>query len=48
MRFIPIGAGYSVSVAENTKQGIWKVQVRVEFDRLQRGLQNGLKSRSHL
>lgn len=35
-----IAAGYSVSVAENTKQRIWKPRVRVEFERLQRGPQN--------
>jgi hypothetical protein len=29
-----IAAGYSVSVAENTKQRIWKPRVRAEFDRL--------------
>src|SRR6516225_3820050 len=29
-----IAAGYSVSVAENTKQRIWKPQVRAEFERL--------------
>ena len=28
-------AGYSLSVAENTKQRIWKPQVRVELERLQ-------------
>jgi phage terminase small subunit len=27
-------AGYSVSVAENTKQRIWKPRVRAEFERL--------------
>src|SRR5713226_4322328 len=36
-----IAAGYSVSVAENTKQRIWKPRVRAEFERLQSGLQNG-------
>ena len=36
-----IAAGYSVSVAENTKQRIWKSRVRAEFERLQRGLRNG-------
>ncbi len=36
-----IAAGYSVSVAENTKQRIWKPRVRAEFGRLQCGLQNG-------
>ena len=29
-----IAAGYSVSVAENTKQRIWKLRVRAEFERL--------------
>jgi len=29
-----LAAGYSVSVAENTKQRIWKPQVRAEFRRL--------------
>jgi hypothetical protein len=32
-----LAAGYSVSVAENTKQRIWKPRVRAEFERLQRG-----------
>jgi hypothetical protein len=36
-----IAAGYSVSVAENTKQRIWKPRVRAEFERLRHGLQNG-------
>jgi hypothetical protein len=36
-----IAAGYSVSVAENTKQRIWKSRVRAEFDRLQHDLRNG-------
>ena len=36
-----IAAGYSVSVAENTKQRVWKPRVREQFERLQRGLQNG-------
>jgi hypothetical protein len=36
-----IAAGYSVSVAENTKQRIWKPRVRAAFARLQHGLQNG-------
>ena len=35
-----IAAGYSVSVAENTKQRIWKPQVRAEFERLQCRPQN--------
>ena len=29
-----LAAGYSVSVAENTKQRIWKARVRCEFERL--------------
>jgi hypothetical protein len=33
-----IAAGYSVSVAENTKQRIWKPRVRREFERLRRDL----------
>jgi hypothetical protein len=33
-----IAAGYSVSVAENTKQRIWKPRVRSEFERLRRDL----------
>ena len=33
-------AGYSPSVAENTKQRIWKPRVRAEFERLQHGLQS--------
>jgi hypothetical protein len=36
-----LAAGYSLSVAENTKQRIWKPRVREEFERLQLGLQNG-------
>jgi phage terminase small subunit len=36
-----LAAGYSVSVAENTKQRIWKLRVRGEFERLQLALQNG-------
>ena len=31
-----IAAGYSLSVAENTKQRIWKSRVRAEFERLLR------------
>lgn len=33
-------AGYSLSVAENTKQRIWKPVVRSEFERLQLHLVN--------
>ena len=49
-----IAAGHSVSVAENTKQRIWKPQVRAEFERLlhmrvsvvtQDGAQNQIKSK---
>jgi len=29
-----IAAGYSLSVAENTKQRIWKPLVRTEYERL--------------
>jgi hypothetical protein len=36
-----IAAGYSPSVAENTKQRIWKPRVRAQFERLRRALQNG-------
>ena len=36
-----IAGGYSVSVAENTKQRIWKPRVRAEFKRLQLDLQDG-------
>ena len=31
-----IAAGYSMSVAENTKQRIWKPQVRAEYERILR------------
>jgi len=31
-----LAAGYSASVAENTKQRIWKPHVRAEWERLQR------------
>lgn len=31
-----LAAGYSVSVAENTKQRIWKKAVCLEWDRLRR------------
>jgi hypothetical protein len=33
-----IAAGYSASVAENTKQRIWKPRVRAEFERLQQSI----------
>lgn len=36
-----IAAGYSVSVAENTKQRIWKPRVRAAFERLQYGPEKG-------
>jgi phage terminase small subunit len=32
----PLAAGYSLSVAENTKLRIWKPQVRGEFERMLR------------
>jgi hypothetical protein len=35
-----IAAGYSLSVAENTKQRIWKPRVCAEFARFQHHLQN--------
>ena len=35
-----IAAGYSVSVAENTKQRVWKPRVRAEFERLRHGPQD--------
>jgi len=31
-----IAAGYSVSVAENTKQRVWKPDVRAEYQRIMR------------
>jgi phage terminase small subunit len=31
-----IAAGYSVSVAENTKQKVWKTRVRAEYERIMR------------
>ena len=33
-----LAAGYSLSVAENTKQRIWKPQVRTEYERVRRTL----------
>ena len=33
-----LAAGYSVSVAENTKQRIWKPQVRTEYERVRHNL----------
>jgi hypothetical protein len=39
-----IAAGYSLSVAENTKQKIWKPQVRMEFERLRSGLADKIKN----
>jgi len=35
-----IAAGYSVSVAENTKQRIWKPRVRAEYERITRAKGN--------
>jgi hypothetical protein len=32
--YAALAVGYSVSVAENNKQRIWKPQVRAEFERL--------------
>lgn len=40
-----IAAGYSLSVAENTKQRIWKPQVRAEYERLRQGMNATAKSR---
>jgi len=37
-----LSAGYSLSVAENTKQRIWKPRVRAEWERLQCELAAGL------
>jgi len=31
-----LAAGYSLSVAENTKQRIWKPQVRAEYERVKK------------
>jgi phage terminase small subunit len=33
-----LAAGYSLSVAENTKQRIWKLRVRVEFERIRNSI----------
>lgn len=33
-----LAAGYSLTVAENTKQKIWKPRVRAEFERLNESL----------
>src|SRR6516225_8962399 len=33
-----LAAGYSLSVAENTKQRIWKPQARTEYERVRRTL----------
>jgi len=51
-----LAAGYSLSVAENTKQRIWKPQVRMEFerltrelaDRIQDGPQNQIESKAYI
>jgi hypothetical protein len=40
-----IAAGYSLSVAENTKQRIWKPQVLAEYERVREGLSANTKSR---
>lgn len=39
-----LAAGYSVSVAENTKQRIWKPQVCAEYERVRQGLSANAKS----
>lgn len=38
-----LAAGYSLSVAENTKQRIWKPQVRAEYERVRQGLNANAK-----
>jgi hypothetical protein len=38
-----LSAGYSLSVAENTKQRIWKPPVRAEFEQLRRGFGGSLQ-----
>jgi len=43
-----IAAGYSVSVAENTKQRIWKPRVRSEFERVRRDLADTLLRKREL
>jgi hypothetical protein len=40
-----LAAGYSPSVAENTKQRIWKEQVRAEYDRVTAQLNAQTESR---
>jgi hypothetical protein len=42
-----LAAGYSLSVAENTKQKIWNARVRLEFKRLNESLQTMITP-SHL
>ena len=37
-------AGYSLSVAENTKQRLWKEPVRAQFERLRANLSTQLRS----
>jgi hypothetical protein len=39
-----IAAGYSLSVAENTKQRIWKPQVLAEYERVRQGLSVNAKN----
>jgi DNA-directed RNA polymerase specialized sigma24 family protein len=39
---VALAAGYSVSVAENTKQRIWKPRVRNEWERLRSVVANRL------
>jgi hypothetical protein len=38
-----LAAGYSVSVAENTKQRIWKPQVRTEYERVRGNLKTTVR-----
>ena len=43
-----LSAGYSLSVAENTKQRIWKPSVRQEFERLSTELSKQILSQKML
>jgi hypothetical protein len=43
-----LAAGYSLSVAENTKQRIWKPQVRTEFERVCHELAGGITTEKPL
>ena len=40
-----LAAGYSVSMAENTKQRIWSDKVRQEFERLKQGLESRIRQK---